>query len=133
MQFGVVSEYRGLRALDLAEELAVQCRLEADGFPPRAVDLADQLRRAATGAALNIAEGATRSSFRDQRRFFDSARGSLKEVEVILRIARRTGLIPGERAAELEALRVETARTLFGLLRSVTNRLERGETIRKPA
>ena len=126
----IMGEFRGLIALHHAERLAVDCRKAADGFPPREHEIADQLRRAATSAALNIAEGSLRTSYRDFRRFLDTARASIKEVETILRIAVNAEVIAPDRFAELDACRDETARTVYGLLRSVTQRIERGETRR---
>jgi four helix bundle protein len=81
--------------------------------------LADQLRRAAYSAALNIAEGSGRHGARDYRRFLVTARSSLDEVEAILEIAGELGYIESSALAHLEARRDEAARTLFGLLRSV--------------
>ena len=49
--------------------------------------LRDQLLRAASSVALNLAEGAGRSSRADQRRFFSIAFGSLRECEAILDLA----------------------------------------------
>lgn len=49
--------------------------------------LADQLRRAASSITLNFAEGCGKSSVRDRRRYFHSARGSANEVVAILDVA----------------------------------------------
>lgn len=49
--------------------------------------LSDQLRRAASSAALNTAEGAGRSSRKDQARFFDIAFASVKEAQAVLDLA----------------------------------------------
>lgn len=129
-----LSRMAGLKALEHAERLAIECNLAAELLPVREQDrLADQLRRAATSVALNIAEGSARTSYKDSYRFYDIARGSLKEVQTILRIARGSGYIDAALYEKLEALRDETARTLHGLMRSTTLRMERGEKRRSPA
>ena len=48
--------------------------------------LKDQLDRAASSIALNLAEGAGRFSRDDQKRFFHVAFGSLRECQAILEI-----------------------------------------------
>ena len=47
-------------------------------------NLKDQLDRAASSIALNLAEGRGRSTRVDQRRFFHMAFGSLRESQAIL-------------------------------------------------
>ena len=49
--------------------------------------LSDQLKRASSSIVLNIAEGAGRESFADQRRFYRIAMGSLRECQAIITIA----------------------------------------------
>ena len=49
--------------------------------------LRSQLDRAASSATLNLAEGAGRRTTADQRRFFDIAFASVKEVQAILDLA----------------------------------------------
>lgn len=46
--------------------------------------LKDQLVRAASSAALNIAEGAGRTTAKEQARFFDIAYASAREVQAVL-------------------------------------------------
>ena len=48
--------------------------------------LRDQLDRAASSIALNLAEGAGRYTKKDQRKFFIIAMGSLRECQAILDI-----------------------------------------------
>ena len=49
--------------------------------------LRDQLQRAASSVALNLAEGSGKSSIKDQRRYFEMARRSLRECQAILQLA----------------------------------------------
>ena len=93
--------------------------LEALGSLPGEYDLRDQLKRASTSIVLNIAEGASRQSPADKRRFYLIARGSLGEVGAahdILKIRRR---ISPQRHAELRELLIEIARMLGGMVRQV--------------
>lgn len=117
----------GLKALEHAERLAVLCRRAVDAFPAREDRLADQLRRAADSVALNIAEGSSKGTLRDYRRYLDTSRGSLTEVRTAVRIAYGAGLIEEMLYQEIVACADETARTLYGLIRSVSARIDRGE------
>lgn len=117
-----MGSHRTLKAWQHAKVLAVDCAKAAKLFPAEEqCALADQLRRAAYSAALNIAEGAGRKGARDFRRFLDTARASLDEVEVALEIAHDLGYVESSTYARLEARRDEAAKTLFGLLRAVSD------------
>jgi four helix bundle protein len=76
-----VTSYRDLKVWQHAVKLAVECARVAKRFPEEEQEgLADQLRRAAHGIPLNVAEGAARRGAREFRRFLDTARGSLLEI-----------------------------------------------------
>jgi four helix bundle protein len=116
-----MGSHRTLKAWQHTRILAVECAKAARRFPPEEqTALADQLRRAAYGAVLNIAEGAARLGARDYRKFLDMARASLKEVEAILEVAKDLGYIDMSTFARLEARRDEASKTLYGLLRSIS-------------
>jgi four helix bundle protein len=117
----------GLRALEHAENLAIICRRVIRQFPPEEFRLADQLRRAADSAALNISEGSSRTSYREYRRFLDTARTSLKEVGTALRIGHGSGLIDEGLYQEAIACLDEASRTLYGLIRAVDERIKNNE------
>ena len=49
--------------------------------------LKDQLNRASSSVCLNLSEGYGRVSFKDKRRFYRTAMGSLRECQAILDIS----------------------------------------------
>ena len=112
-----------LKAWQHAQRLAVECAKAAQGFPEfeQEKGLADQCRRAAYSVPLNIAEGTSRKGLRDYRRSLDAAWGSLAEVETALAIARDVGYLKPADFGRLEALATETSKTLFGLLRKMSD------------
>jgi len=117
-----MAHYKTLKAWQHAQRLAIDGVRISKSFPDyEQANLADQLRRACYSVPLNIAEGNTRYGSRDTRRFFDTARGSLAEVETILEMARELGYISAAEFGRLEALADETGRTLYGLLRKVSS------------
>jgi four helix bundle protein len=116
-----------LKAWQHGQRLAVECSKVAQNFPDFEQDaLADQLRRARYSIPLNIAEGSTRKGTRDYRRFLDTAWGSLAELQTVLAIARDIGYLRPAEFGRLEALATETSKTLFGLLRKISQATERG-------
>jgi len=116
-----MAPYKTLKAWQHAQRLAIECAKAAKQFPDYEQDsLADQLRRASYSVVLNIAEGAARRGSREYRRFLDTANGSLAEVETALGVARDLEYITPIEFARLEAVSTETGKTLFGLLRKIT-------------
>ena len=67
--------------------------------------LADQLRRAGSSVALNIAEGNRRTG-QDRLQFFRIAAGSAAEVRAALEVAQAWGSIDTAQVAEAEIDRV---------------------------
>jgi carbamoyl-phosphate synthase large subunit len=121
-----VAHYKTLKAWQHAQRLALECVRASRNFPDYEQNaLADQLRRACYSVPLNIAEGNTRYGSRDYRRFLDTARGSLAEVETIIELARELEYIQPADFGRLEALVTETGRTLYGLLRKISGAARR--------
>ncbi len=67
--------------------------------------LAEQLRRAASSVALNLAEGNQRAG-QDRLQFFRIAAGSAAEVRAALEVGRAWGSVAGSEKAEAELDRV---------------------------
>ncbi|MCB0384210.1 MAG: four helix bundle protein [Bdellovibrionales bacterium] len=74
------SKYR-FRSLDLAVEFCQQVKLLK--LP---IHLRDQMLRASSSVALNLAEGSGKPSPKDKKRFYSIALGSLRECQAIMRI-----------------------------------------------
>lgn len=121
-----MAHYRTLKAWQHGQRLAIECSRAARNFPDYEQGaLADQLRRACYSVPLNIAEGNTRHGSRECRRFLDSARSSLAEVETIIEMARELEYVSPAEFGRLEALANETGKTLYGLLRKISDSVSR--------
>jgi four helix bundle protein len=86
-------EHNKLDAYNLALDFAVRAHAIANELPRGCGDLADQLRRASTSIALNIAEGAGEFAAKDKAKFYRYAKRSTAECGAILELAIR--LDPG--------------------------------------
>jgi four helix bundle protein len=121
-----VAHYRTLKAWQHGQRLAIECSRAARNFPDYEQGaLADQLRRACYSVPLNIAEGNTRHDSRECRRYLDTARSSLAEVETIIEMARQLEYLSPAEFGRLEALANETGKTLYGLLRKISDAASR--------
>ena len=63
--------------------------------------LISQLRRAAVSIPSNIAEGASRKSENDRKRFYQIARSSLVEIDTQIEISKKIGYL---KESDIEAL-----------------------------
>jgi four helix bundle protein len=117
-----MAHFKTLKAWQHAQRLAIECSRAAIHFPDYEQGaLADQLRRACYSVPLNIAEGNTRHGSRECRRYLDTARSSLAEVETIIEMAKELEYVSSPDFARLEALANETGKTLYGLLRKMSD------------
>ena len=89
------------------------------GFPrEEQFGLTTQLRRAAVSIAANIAEGASRSSGKDQARYVEIAFGSLNEVATMLYICVGQEFLTRDQLACLKIEIRDIGRMLSGLRRA---------------
>lgn len=91
----------------------------ATAFPPGNGDLADQLRRATTSIALNIAEGAGEYSRADKARFYRMAKRSATECAAVLDVARRLDIIAPGRFDEGRAVLFRIVSMLVKMVRGL--------------
>jgi four helix bundle protein len=87
------------RAYQMAKEYYWLCRsLKLSKF------LQDQLLRASSSIALNIAEGAGKNSTADRKRFYSIALGSLRESNAILELEKVQNKELSNQADQLAAM-----------------------------
>ncbi len=115
-----MQDYRKILAWQRSHELVLLIYQKSREFPAEErFGITSQLRRAASSAAANIAEGSGRESARDFLRFLSIALGSLKESEYFLLLAYDLGHL---RASDYNALTEKLNRTigtLHGLMKVV--------------
>ena len=99
-------EHQKLDAYNLALEFVPRAHAVAGGFGRGLGDLADQLRRASTSIALNIAEGAGEYAPKDKAKFYRFAKRSAAECAAIIEIAGKLdpALTAEEERKQLERL-----------------------------
>ena len=94
----MVSSYRELIVWQKAMDLVVETYCAVKSLPKEEMyGLSDQMRRAVTSIAFNIAEGQKRFSTKEFIHFLSIAKGSLGEVMTQLILCNRLGYLEDER------------------------------------
>jgi four helix bundle protein len=97
-----MKDFRNLKVWDKAHKLTLMIYAITVKFPKdEFYGLTNQIRRAATSIATNIAEGCGRGSDADFARFLQIAMGSASEVDDELLLAKDLGYIQPELHAEI--------------------------------
>jgi len=86
--------------------------------------LTSQIQRAAVSIAANIAEGNARGSRKDYARFVGISRGSTAELETLLTLAARTGLLDQSSIAPV----FERSEEIGRMLTALRSKLSEAET-----
>ena len=113
-------DFRKIKAWKYADDLSVLVYTKTKDFPRDEIyGITSQLRRAVVSVSANIVEGANREHKKEYLHFLYIARASLAETEYILHLSNRLGYLQDESYKEIDSLREETSKTLFGLISSV--------------
>lgn len=105
-----------------SRQFVTACYSLAKKLPPEEkFVLSSQIRRAALSVHLNIAEGASRKSSAERKRFYEVARGSLIEVDTALDIVKDLNLIADPDFEPLGTLIVKCFSMLSRLIKSQEN------------
>ena len=114
------TNFENLRVYKLSEDLADTIWDIAVKWDPFAKDtVGKQIVRAADSVGANIAEGTGRGSFKDNRRFVRTSRGSLNETQHFLRRAFRRKLLSKADVEKLKPLVDNLAPQLNSYLKSI--------------
>ncbi|WP_255551779.1 four helix bundle protein [Aridibaculum aurantiacum] len=89
--------------------------------PDERFGMISQMRRAALSVHLNIAEGASRRTVAERKRFYEIARGSLIEIDAALDAAKALGYLEKIYTTSIGDAMIKTFKTLTGLIKSCTN------------
>lgn len=93
--------------------------LLTESYPKTEVfGITNQLRRASVSIVSNIAEGASRSSVKERKRFFEVARSSLVEIDTQLEISNKLGFCEKTKLDEIS----DTLNHLFAMLTNLAYR-----------
>jgi four helix bundle protein len=106
-----------LDVFQYSRALTLECYRQTKNFPQEErYAMTTQIRRAVLSVHLNIAEGCSRKSFGERKRFFEVSRGSLIEVDTAFDIALALGYCSGEELKTLGETLIRVFKVLSGLI-----------------
>src|SRR5882757_4694877 len=114
--------HQKLNIYSFSKEFVLECYKLTKYLPAdEKFGMISQIRRAALSVHLNIAEGSSRKSEAERKRFYEIARGSLIEVDAALDIAADLNYCTPESLQSLGFTLVKCFKYLSGLINSTTN------------
>ena len=106
-----------LNVYQFTQDLVLECYKLTKQFPQEEkFALVQQLRRAAISVHLNLAEGCSRKSKTERKRFFEISRGSVIEIDSAIGIAFKLKYVTEEELSVLGSLIVSTFKLLSGMI-----------------
>ena len=109
--------HQKLDVYKFSKQFVLECYKLTKNFPvEEKFGMTSQIRRAALSAHLNIAEGASRKSEVERKRFYEVSRGSVIEVDAALDVAKELDYLANSKLEALGESMILTFKTLSGLL-----------------
>ncbi len=106
-----------LDVFQAAKRFVLACYKETKSFPrEEKFAMISQIRRAALSVHLNVAEGSSRKSEKERKRYYEIARGSIVEVDTALDIAVSLTYTSKEQLAELGSLMIRCFQMISKLI-----------------
>jgi len=113
--------FRSIKAWQRADDLVARVYRVSRAFPKdEQYGLTSQMRRTAVSVAANIVEGSSRRSRQEYLHFLSIAKGSLSELSYYIHLSNRLSYLSESQFRDLDGSCEETARTLHGLIQSVS-------------
>lgn len=101
----------------ISRSLTLECYKITKSFPnEEKYAMVQQIRRAVLSVHLNIAEGCSRKSQAERRRYFEVARGSVIEIDTAIDIAIELKYSSSDQLQNLGNLIIKTFKQLSGLI-----------------
>ncbi len=114
-----IRSFTDLHAWQAAHKFVVQIYKITNNFPKdEQFELVRQLRRAAVSITSNIAEGFSRTSYKEKMQFYATSLGSLTEAQNQILIARDVGYLSAMQFDELAAYSVTVSKLTNGLIKA---------------
>jgi len=108
-----MQDFRDLKVWQKSHQLTLEIYRITTTFPREELyGITNQIRRASSSIAANIAEGCGRNSHNELRRFLEIAMGSASELEYHLLLARDLNILEHHRHDALNAQTCEVKRML---------------------
>ena len=112
-------DFEKLDVYKLALSFATQVAQATENAPRGYWSLVDQLRRASTSVALNIAEGAGRYPKGEKKQFYSIAKGSVYECVPLISLFDELKIIEAKTALEWKAIIQRIAQMLTKLSQAI--------------
>ena len=113
-----------LDAYTVTRQFVKECYVAVALFPAdEKYILTQQIKRAALSVHLNLAEGSSRKSEIERKRFYEIARGSIIEIDAALDIASDLGYCSIERLNILGEALIKCFKYISALINSIANKL----------
>jgi four helix bundle protein len=106
-----------LDVFKVSKDFVLACYKETKLFPSEEkFGMISQIRRAALSVQLNVAEGCSRKSITERKRFYEIARGSIIEIDTALDIAVDLEYTSKQRLSELGKLMIRSFQMISKLI-----------------
>jgi four helix bundle protein len=107
-----------LTVYQASRALALACYRVTQKLPPEEkFAMGSQLRRAALSVHLNVAEGSSRKSVAERKRYYEIARGSVIEIDAAIEVAFEIGYVKMDILQPLGDEIIKTFKLLSGMIK----------------
>ena len=114
--------HQKLEVFKTSRRFVLECYKCTKEFPSdERFAMISQIRRAALSVHLNIAEGCSRKSLTERKRYFEISRGSLIEIDAALEIAVDLTYVNQQKLADLGKYMVDCFKMLSSLISEKAN------------
>jgi len=121
-----IKDISDLEVFKLAHDVTLEIYKITNNFPKEEIyGLTSQMRRASSLICGNLMEGIFRNSSKEFKQFCGIARGSIAELRYFIILARDLGYISNQIADELINKTIDISRMLYGLIKSIENKVQK--------